>query len=94
MARLSLSDLKRFLAVDSECPYWMGVDVHKNSYHIALRRADESVFTWSAPVLTINYRQKRNQQFLLSSSYRFYTDVSLLIRFAFRILNCQYGDSL
>ncbi len=49
MARFSLSDLKRFLAVDPECPYWMGVDVHKNSYHIALRRDDESIFTWSAP---------------------------------------------
>ena len=49
MARFSLSDLKRFLAVDPVSRFWMGVDVHKNSYHIALRRDDENIFTWSAP---------------------------------------------
>jgi len=54
MARFSLNDLNRFLAVDPDCPYWMGIDVHKNSYHIALRRDDENVFTWSAPALPQN----------------------------------------
>ena len=49
MARFSLSDLKRFLAVDPDSRFWMGIDVHKNSYHIALRRDDENIFTWSAP---------------------------------------------
>jgi transposase len=49
MAHFSLSDLKRFLAVDPDHPYWMGIDVHKNSYHIALRRSDGNDFTWSAP---------------------------------------------
>ena len=48
MARYSLNDLKVFLADDPHLPYWMGIDVHKRSYRIALLR-DDSTFTWSAP---------------------------------------------
>jgi transposase len=47
MARFSLNDLKVFLADEPHLPYWMGIDVHKRSYHIALLR-DDSTFTWSA----------------------------------------------
>jgi transposase len=49
MASLSVSELSRFIESGSHQPFWMGLDVHKRSYYIALLRFDGSVFTWSAP---------------------------------------------
>jgi transposase len=40
MARNSLSGLHQFVAGFENEPFYAGVDVHKRSYHIALRRAD------------------------------------------------------
>ena len=45
MARYSLSALKTFVSTHQSDPFWIGVDVHKRSYHIALLRADNKTFT-------------------------------------------------
>ena len=49
MANFSVSELSRFIESGSQNPFWMGLDVHKRSYYVALRRFDGSIFTWSAP---------------------------------------------
>ena len=45
MASYSLSALQTFIAVHQTDPFWIGVDVHKRSYHIALLRADSKTMT-------------------------------------------------
>lgn len=49
MARVSLSKIREFVAVDLPGPVWVGVDVHKKSYHVAVLRSDGQIKTWSAP---------------------------------------------
>ena len=49
MAKYSLSALQNFVAVHPSEPFWIGVDVHKRSYHIALLRADHKTFTFTSP---------------------------------------------
>lgn len=46
MARFSLADLKDFVSLDANGSYWVGIDVHKKSYHIALLRDNDQIFTW------------------------------------------------
>jgi transposase len=48
MARYSLSALQNFLSVHQSEPFWIGIDVHKRSYHIALLRADSKTFTFTS----------------------------------------------
>jgi transposase len=48
MARYSLSALQSFLAIHQSEPFWIGVDVHKRSYHIALLRVDHKTFTFTS----------------------------------------------
>lgn len=45
MATYSLSTLHSFVAAFHSEPYWIGVDVHKRSYHLAVLRADGKTFT-------------------------------------------------
>lgn len=47
MARNSLSALQNFVGVHQSDPFWLGIDVHKRSYHIALLRADHKTFTFT-----------------------------------------------
>lgn len=47
MATYSLSALKNFVGVHQSDPFWVGIDVHKRSYHIALLRADHKTFTFT-----------------------------------------------
>jgi len=49
MAKKSISDLSKFIDIDPEAQFWMGMDVHKRSYYIALMRTDGVIHTWSAP---------------------------------------------
>ena len=49
MANYSLSALKSFIATHQSEPFWIGIDVHKRSYHLALLRADGRTFTLVAP---------------------------------------------
>ena len=49
MANFSVTELSRFIESSSQKPFWMGLDVHKRNYYIALLRFDGSIFTWSAP---------------------------------------------
>ena len=50
MARFSLSALESFVAASHQSePIWIGVDVHKRSYHVALLRSDSKTFTFVAP---------------------------------------------
>ena len=49
MARFSLSALQSFVATHQSEPFWIGVDVHKRSYHLAFRRADAKTFTVVTP---------------------------------------------
>jgi len=49
MAYFSLADLRDFCLARRECRLWMGLDVHKRSYSVAMIVDDERVFTWSAP---------------------------------------------
>ena len=49
MARFSLADLREFLSTNKQVPFWIGIDVHKNSYHLAVLRGHGDVYTWSTP---------------------------------------------
>lgn len=49
MARFSLNDLKDFLSINDQVPFWVGIDVHKRTYHIALLRGHQDIYTWSTP---------------------------------------------
>lgn len=49
MATFSLSRLQTFVSGFEKQPFWIGVDVHKRSYYIALRRSDGRSTTWVAP---------------------------------------------
>jgi len=49
MARFSLSSLQSFVETHRSEPFWVGIDVHKRSYHCALLRADTQTFTFVAP---------------------------------------------
>jgi len=48
MAKFSLTSLKAFTSGFGDQPFWIGIDVHKLSYYIALRRADGRSLTWVA----------------------------------------------
>lgn len=47
MAKNSLSSLQSFLSVHQDEPFWIGLDVHKRSYHVALLRADNKTLTFT-----------------------------------------------
>ena len=47
--RLSGNHLLEFIGVDEKAPVWIGLDVHKKSYHVALRRADGVCQSWVSP---------------------------------------------
>ena len=49
MAHFSLTDLKEYLSTDSTRTYWMGIDVHKRSYYMALLDGEDNTFSWSGP---------------------------------------------
>ena len=49
MATHSLSVLHSFVAAFDSEPFWIGIDVHKRSYHLALLRADGKTLTFVAP---------------------------------------------
>ncbi len=51
MARINLSRIKAFVLGFETARFWIGVDVHKKSYSIALRRSDNSHLTWTSPAL-------------------------------------------
>lgn len=56
MSRFSLSAVESFVAAShlSE-PIWIGVDVHKRSYHVALLRSDSKTFTFVAPACPVTF---------------------------------------
>lgn len=47
MARISLSRIASFVVGFEKKLFWIGADVHKKSYSIALRRADDASLTWT-----------------------------------------------
>ena len=47
MATYSLSALQTFTSAHQSEPFWIGVDVHKRSYHVALLRADHKTTTFT-----------------------------------------------
>ena len=49
MAKFSLSSLHTFVSGFEDQPFWVGIDVHKRSYYIALRRSDDRCATWVTP---------------------------------------------
>ena len=49
MAHFSLADLREFLSVENDVPFWIGIDVHKRNYHLALLRGNNDFYTWSTP---------------------------------------------
>jgi len=49
MATISLSALQAFVAAYHSEFFWIGIDVHKRSYHLALLRADAKTFTLAVP---------------------------------------------
>jgi len=44
--RLSSEHLLEFVGIDEKTPVWIGLDVHKRSYHVALRRAEGGCECW------------------------------------------------
>lgn len=49
MAESSLTKIKRFVKAQEGTSYWLGVDVHKKTYSIAIVRADGGTEVWSNP---------------------------------------------
>ena len=49
MAEYSLSKARRFIIGLEQQQFHVGIDVHKRSYHVALRRSDGQTLTWVAP---------------------------------------------
>lgn len=49
MAKPSVPSLRQFVSGFESQPFWLGIDVHKQSYSCALRRADQRCFTWKGP---------------------------------------------
>ena len=49
MAKSILPSLHQFVSGFESQPFWIGIDVHKLSYSIALRRTDHRCFTWKGP---------------------------------------------
>jgi transposase len=49
MARSTISSIHQFVKGDKDQPFTLGIDVHKRSYHIALRRADGKAVTLVCP---------------------------------------------
>lgn len=49
MAKPSLASLEQFVSGFESQPVWIGIDVHKRSYSLALRRSDERCLTWIGP---------------------------------------------
>jgi len=48
MAKYSLSSLQKFVSGFENESFWIGLDVHKRSYHVALKRSDGQHATWVA----------------------------------------------
>jgi len=46
MEKCNLTKLQLFVKSFHDHPFYVGVDVHKRSYHVAIRRADGRVFTF------------------------------------------------
>lgn len=58
MARDSITSLAQFVTGLEEQPVWVGVDVHKHSYHVAILRCDgRSKTSVSPPVPETLVRQ-------------------------------------
>lgn len=49
MAEISLAKLRRFVREQEGASYWLGVDVHKKTYSIAISRVDGVAEVWSSP---------------------------------------------
>jgi transposase len=49
MAKPSLASLEQFVCGFESQPFWIGIDVHKQSYSFALRRSDQRCLTWVGP---------------------------------------------
>ena len=49
MAKFSLSSLQTFVTGFDDEPFWIGLDVHKRTYYVALRRVDGRSITWVSP---------------------------------------------
>lgn len=49
MARRSLTSLEEFVELWRELEFFVGVDVHAKSCHVALQRPDGLAYTWVAP---------------------------------------------
>jgi transposase len=49
MAHASVTGLRQFVKGFEADTFWIGVDVHKRSYHLALLRVDGRTSTWVAP---------------------------------------------
>jgi len=49
MTKSSVSALQQFVSGFESQSFWLGIDVHKQSYSFALRRADQRCFTWKGP---------------------------------------------
>lgn len=48
MAKASVSRIKDFVSLNCAAPVWVGVDVHKKTYHVAVLRSDGLIKDWSA----------------------------------------------
>lgn len=49
MATSIISEAKDLISYDINAPVWIGLDVHKRSYAVALKIGDYSPLTWTAP---------------------------------------------
>jgi len=49
MAHQRVSDLLEFVDTKMNLPFFIGVDVHKKTYHVAMLRFDGAIKTWVSP---------------------------------------------
>lgn len=58
MARLTVSSVHRFVEAFSNEKIWVGVDVHKKTFSVALLRPDGMIKDWSSPAEIASLTQK------------------------------------
>lgn len=57
MVKLSVSSVHRFVEAFSNESVWIGVDVHKRSYSVALLRPDGMIKDWTCPADVVAFTQ-------------------------------------
>ena len=59
MVTTRVASIQRFVKGFEAQPFSIGIDVHKRSYHVAIRRVDGEVMTWVCPADPQGFVERR-----------------------------------